>query len=100
MTEMLAKKGFSFLEIMSPCPTLYQRRNGMGDGLEAMLFYKEKSRIAHGAPTNDLDLSKTGEIVVGKFVDRQRPEYYDLLRDHMRAKLGPKYVEPRVHVCQ
>jgi 2-oxoglutarate ferredoxin oxidoreductase subunit beta len=100
MTEMLAKKGFSFLEIMSPCPTLYQRRNGMGDGLDAMLFYKEKSKIQNGAPTVELDLTKTGEIVCGKFVDKDRPEYYDMLRDHMRARLGDKYVEPKVHVCQ
>jgi 2-oxoglutarate ferredoxin oxidoreductase subunit beta len=100
MTEMLAKKGFSFLEIMSPCPTLYQRRNGMGDGLDAMLFYKDKSKIQNGAATVDLDLTKTGEIVCGKFVDKDRPEYCDMLRDHMRARLGDKFVEPKVHVCQ
>ena len=34
MGEMLNKKGFCFIEILSPCPTLYQRRNKMGDGLE------------------------------------------------------------------
>jgi 2-oxoglutarate ferredoxin oxidoreductase subunit beta len=100
MTELLSKKGFGFIEVMSPCPTLYQRRNGMGDGLDAMLFYKEKSRIANGASTADLDITKEGEIVVGKFVDRDRPEYYDLMRAHMREKLGAKYVEPKVHVCQ
>lgn len=100
MTELLTKKGFGFIEVMSPCPTLYQRRNGMGDGLDAMLHYKEKSRIAHGSSTAELDITKEGEIVVGKFVDRDRPEYYDLLCEHMRQKLGSKYVEPKVHVCQ
>ena len=58
MSELLAKKGFGFLEILSPCPTLYQRRNGMGDGLDAMLFYKQHSKIRHGAPTHELDLEK------------------------------------------
>jgi 2-oxoglutarate ferredoxin oxidoreductase subunit beta len=35
MTEMLTKRGFGFIEVLSPCPTLYQRCNKMGDGLDA-----------------------------------------------------------------
>ena len=46
MEEVLNKKGFCFIEVLSPCPTLYQRRNKMGDGLDAMKFYKEVSKIA------------------------------------------------------
>ncbi len=45
MAEMFKKKGFGFIEIVSPCPTLYQRRNKMGDGLDAMKFYKQVSKI-------------------------------------------------------
>ena len=69
------KKGFCFIEVLSPCPTLYQRRNKMGDGLDTMKFYKEVSKMRHGAPTSDVGLTKTGEIIVGKFVDRDRPDY-------------------------
>ena len=68
--EAFAKPGFSFIEILSPCPTLYQRRNRMGDGLDTMKFYKEKSKIKNGCPTSETNLSKSGEIIVGKFVDR------------------------------
>jgi 2-oxoglutarate/2-oxoacid ferredoxin oxidoreductase subunit beta len=53
MFEMFNKKGFSFIEVLSPCPTLYQRRNKMGDGMETMKFYKEKSKRKDGAPTAD-----------------------------------------------
>ena len=45
MTEVLNRKGFCFIEVLSPCPTLYQRRNKMGDGLDTMKFYKEHSKI-------------------------------------------------------
>ena len=68
MGEMFAKKGFCFIEVLSPCPTLYQRRNKMGDGLDTMKFYKQVSKIRNGAPTKDAGLTKSGEIVVGKFV--------------------------------
>jgi 2-oxoglutarate ferredoxin oxidoreductase subunit beta len=96
MGEILKKKGFCFIEVLSPCPTLYQRRNKMGDGLDAMKFYKEVSKIRHGAPTADAALTKSGEILVGKFVDRDRPDYFELLRAQMTATLGGRYAEPEV----
>jgi len=73
MAEMFNKKGFCFLEIIAPCPTLYQRRNRLGDGLETMKYYKQKSVIKNGANTRDVELGLKGEVVVGKFVDINRP---------------------------
>jgi 2-oxoglutarate ferredoxin oxidoreductase subunit beta len=93
MEEVFKKKGFCFIEVLSPCPTLYQRRNKMGDGLETMKYYKEASKIRHGAPTSECALSKSGEIVVGKFVDRDLPDYLELLRAQMTESLGERYVE-------
>jgi 2-oxoglutarate ferredoxin oxidoreductase subunit beta len=96
MAELLVKKGFGFIEVISPCPTLYQRRNGMGEGLDEMKYYKEVSKVRHGAPTAEVSMEKRGEIIVGKFVDRERPEYIDMLTERMRLKLGEKYVEAKV----
>lgn len=96
MTELLLKKGFGFVEVISPCPTLYQRRNGMGDGLDTMKHYKAVSKVRNGANTAEVAMDKEGEIIVGKFVDRERPEYVDMLRERLRAKMGPKYVEANV----
>jgi 2-oxoglutarate ferredoxin oxidoreductase subunit beta len=93
MKEMLSKKGFGFIEIISPCPTLYQRRNKMGDGLDAMKFYKQVSKVKHGAPTSEVALTKAGEIIVGKFVDRERPEYSEMMNQHLRHELGDRYIE-------
>jgi len=78
MEEVFNKKGFCFIEVLSPCPTLYQRRNKMGEALDTMKYYKGASKIRHGAPTIECGLSKSGEIVVGKFVDRERPDYLEL----------------------
>jgi 2-oxoglutarate ferredoxin oxidoreductase subunit beta len=91
--EVFAKPGFSFIEILSPCPTLYQRRNRMGDGLDTMKFYKEKSKVKNGCPTSEVGLTKSGEIVVGKFVDRQRGDYRDMMREQMQHALGDRYVD-------
>jgi 2-oxoglutarate ferredoxin oxidoreductase subunit beta len=93
MQEAFAKDGFSFIEIISPCPTLYQRRNKMGDGLAAMKYYKEVSKVKNGCPTSEVGLTKAGEIIVGKFVDRDRPDYMELMRHQMQESLGDRYVE-------
>jgi 2-oxoglutarate/2-oxoacid ferredoxin oxidoreductase subunit beta len=96
MEEVFKKKGFCFIEVLSPCPTLYQRRNKMGDGLETMKYYKKASKIRNGAPTSECGLTKDGEIVVGKFVDRDRPDYLELLRSQMVETLGERYAEPEI----
>ncbi len=99
MTEVLNKKGFCFIEVLSPCPTLYQRRNKMGDALDTMKYYKEASKTKHGAPTSEAALTKQGEIVVGKFVDRDRPDYLELMRGQLRETLGDRYVQAEAPLC-
>jgi 2-oxoglutarate ferredoxin oxidoreductase subunit beta len=94
MEEMLKKNGSCFIEVLSPCPTLYQRRNKMGEGLDTMKYYRQMRKIRHGAPTSECALSRAGEIVVGKFVDRERPDFRELLRWQMSRSLGDRYAEP------
>jgi len=100
MTEIFQRRGFCFIEILSPCPTLYQRRNRLGDGLDTMKYYKQRSKVRHGAPTSEAALTKEGEILVGKFVDRERPDYLDVLRGQMQAQLGERYVEVEALTCR
>jgi 2-oxoglutarate ferredoxin oxidoreductase subunit beta len=91
MREALSKKGFSFVEVISPCPTLYGRRNRRGDGLDELKDYKKRSKIQNGANTKECDLSIDGPIVVGKFVDRERETFQEAMDKHLSSKLGDKY---------
>ena len=52
----------------------------MGDGLDTMKSYKDTSKVKNGAPTSEVALSKSGEIIVGKFVDRERPDYEEMMK--------------------
>ena len=98
--EMLRKKGFSFIEILSPCPTYYQRRNKMGDGVDTMKYYKEKSKKKDMAPTAETALTRDGEIVVGKFVDREREDFSTAMKRHLQTALGDRYQPAGVLACQ
>ena len=91
MGEGLKKKGFVFIEAISPCPTLYSRRNKRGDGIDELKYYKQSSIVKHGADTKEVGMTFDGKIVVGKFVDRERPTWLDAMNDHYTQTLGSKY---------
>ena len=91
MTEALQKRGFSFVEILAPCPTLYQRRNRLGDGLVAMQYYRDNSVVNHDADTRDVGIEYQGKIVCGKFVDRDRPTWLEGYNKRNAAAIGDSY---------
>ena len=92
MGEALNKKGFRFIEVIAPCPTLYLRRNRLGEGLEEMKYYQEKSVIKNGANPQEVGIDYREEIIVGKFVDAERPTLEEAMEGRLQKALGPKYV--------
>jgi len=91
MVEAMRKPGFSFIEIIAPCPTIFERQQKMGDGLDRLRWYCENSEIRTGASTKDADIRLHDKMVVGKFVDVERPTYLDAMNRHYQERLGPKY---------
>lgn len=85
--EALLKKGFTFIEIISPCPTSYGRRNKLGEGIDEMRYYQEHSVISHGMEPKEADISLNGKIYVGKFIDIEKPTFLENLPDPMKPTL-------------
>jgi len=90
IAEALVKPGFSFIEVLSPCPTVYGRMNKRPRGLDEMHYYQEKSVIRNGADPKDTDIDLNGPIVVGKFVDIKRPTLWDYRRQVLDRALQKK----------
>jgi len=88
MMEAIQKQGFSFVEVIAPCSTLYARRNRLGTGYDIMKFYHDNCEIRHGADTKDLDMEFQGKIIVGKFVDIEKPTWLQLLKDGLKKVVG------------
>ena len=86
--EAILKKGFAFVEIIAPCSTLYARKNRLGTGYDLMKFYHDNSEIRHGADTRELSLPYQSKIVVGKFVDEDRPTWTEMYREGLDQVLG------------
>lgn len=69
------KKGFTFVEAIAPCPTGYGRPNKLGSGLDEMRYYREMSEVRNGADPRDAEITLGGKIIVGAFVDTERPDF-------------------------
>ncbi|MDO8123801.1 MAG: thiamine pyrophosphate-dependent enzyme [Candidatus Hermodarchaeota archaeon] len=80
--KALQKKGFTFIEVVSPCPTLYDRYNRHGTGLEVMKKYREISVIRNFSDPMQAEIDYRTRIVCGEFVDSEKPEFSDLLEEH------------------
>ena len=91
MAEAITKPGFSFVEVIAPCSTLYARLNRLGSGLDIMKFYHDNSVIKHGADPREVDIEYQSQIVVGKFVDIEKPTYIECMNESFKRTFGDKY---------
>ena len=92
--EAMKKKGFSFIEILAPCPSAFVRRNKLGSALDALRFYHDRSVIRNNIDPKDAPLDFSHDICVGKFVDIERPTYaenYEALRHRKLPAWPPAY---------
>lgn len=89
--EAITKRGFSLVEVIAPCSTLYARLNKLGTGLSLMKFYHDNSVIRHGADMREVDIDFQSKITIGKFLDVDKPTYIDSYNDHNKKIFGDKY---------
>ncbi|MFX1300136.1 MAG: thiamine pyrophosphate-dependent enzyme [Promethearchaeota archaeon] len=80
--KAIQKKGFTFIEVVAPCPTLYDRYNRYGSGLDVMKKYREISVIRNFTDPMKAEIDYRTRIVCGEFVDSEKPEFADLLGKH------------------
>jgi 2-oxoglutarate ferredoxin oxidoreductase subunit beta len=72
-----AKPGFSFIEVLAPCPVGFGRPNRIEEGVAEMELYRQRCRPAAGVPLDQMgiDLREERPIYVGRMVDRDLPPY-------------------------
>jgi len=67
--KAINKKGFSFVEVVSPCPTLYGRMNKYASSLDMLREYQKNTVINEKVNLKDAQLELGGKIILGDFVD-------------------------------
>jgi 2-oxoglutarate ferredoxin oxidoreductase subunit beta len=77
--EAFVKPGFSFVEVIGPCPVAFGRRNRLGTSLEMIKLYNENSVIRNNVHPDETVIEEGKKMVLGKFVDIQRPTFLEML---------------------
>ena len=72
--EALARRGFSFIEVLAPCPTGYGRRNRQKP-IDSLKIYQEKTIVKNGANPAEVILDFKQGITLGKFVEYDKPTF-------------------------
>jgi len=87
LTNAINHNGFSVVEAMCDCPTLFGRFNKQGDAAEMLLNWK-KAAVPVKKADNMTEDELQGKVVIGEFVNRSdRREYTDIYEDVIkRAK--------------
>ncbi len=89
LTKALQKRGFSFVEVMSPCPTAYGRRNKLKGAVTMMHDLKDRAvPVAKAKKMTPEELE--GKIVTGVLLDRDKEEYIDIYRQVVENLRGPR----------
>jgi 2-oxoglutarate/2-oxoacid ferredoxin oxidoreductase subunit beta len=76
ISRAMQKKGFTFIEVVSPCPTGFGRPNDMKEGLMDMELYRRRCRLEPEIDLAKIDIDYTNEdcpVYIGNFVDVERP---------------------------
>ncbi|MBW2285341.1 MAG: 2-oxoacid:ferredoxin oxidoreductase subunit beta [Deltaproteobacteria bacterium] len=75
--KALLRRGFSFIEVLAPCPINYGRRN-KEKGIDTMRLFQEKTIIKNDAHPAELDVDFSKGVILGNFIDRERPTCTDM----------------------
>jgi 2-oxoglutarate ferredoxin oxidoreductase subunit beta len=89
MKQALSHDGFSFLEIMSQCPTSYGKFTSHRSAGVALKWFEESSvKLDRAKKMGKEELA--GKTIVGTFADEIRPEFSSsletLIRSHAEEK--------------
>jgi 2-oxoglutarate ferredoxin oxidoreductase subunit beta len=85
--EAFSRSGFSFIEVLAPCPTGYGRRNKQKP-LDSLKIYQEKSVTKHYAHPSEIILDFDRGITLGKFVDQERATFTECYDETCRPPLS------------
>lgn len=78
--KVLQKEGFSFIEVVTPCTEIYGQYNKMGTAVDMMRWLKKTSEIRRHYDPVKAEITPS-KIIVGEFVDIEKPGYNRLLRE-------------------
>ncbi|MHA2097409.1 MAG: thiamine pyrophosphate-dependent enzyme [Candidatus Kariarchaeaceae archaeon] len=95
MQESIAKAfthdGFSFIEVVSPCPKGFGKKNKFRDAIDALKYFENMAELDQTIEleTANLDMDPKSEVAIGEFFYEERDAYFET-KDRFYHYLGEK----------
>lgn len=86
--KAIKKRGFSFVEVLAPCPTSFGRHNKIRKPVEMIKFIHDRTIIQNNINPADAVIDFNKNIVLGEFVDIERPTFMDNYEMVSRNEIG------------
>jgi len=80
IAESFSKVGFTVIDVISHIP-------------EVLDFYYKHSEEKAGEDTLEVKITPDKKIIVGKFIDRERPTFIDAYNEQLSSVLGDKFIK-------
>jgi len=84
------KKGFCFIEIISPCATVFARKNKGGTGLDLLNEFYRRSVVDHDADPTKIPIGLDGKIVCGEFRNEDKNTFWENVKNGIKEKVAQK----------
>ncbi len=88
MRKAVENPGFSFMDVLSGCPTYYGRRNDLRTPVDLLEWQRDNAVTVQDAAHMTRE-QREGKYVIGEFVDRRAPEFcseYQKLIDRAQGR--------------
>lgn len=76
ITKAILKKGFSFVEVISQCPTYFGKMNNLGDGAAMLNYFKDITSAKE----------EKGKIKIGEFTDINKATLSEFVLPNKKGK--------------
>jgi 2-oxoglutarate/2-oxoacid ferredoxin oxidoreductase subunit beta len=89
--EALEKPGLSVIEVLSPGANYFAGIENSKEENDMAAFYYKNSEIRNNVETKSLAIESDKKIIVGQFIDRQRPTFVDSYNTQLSRIMGKEF---------
>lgn len=86
--KALAKRGLTFIEVLSTCPEIFGRHIGLRNPVDLYTELRRRVVVKTRPSVEESDYSWERGFVIGEFVDKDEPGYLEVYLEYISKALG------------
>lgn len=92
LLKAMGKNGLSVIEVIAPGSHYFAGIDNVKNESELVKFWDKHTKINNGEDTQNLTIESGKDIIVGEFVDRERPTFLDSYNARLSEIMGDAFV--------